>query len=98
MTYLFTFLFSGEALCVSSMCTLEEVEQMNWDISRALYTSQYVCSFVHAIPVSPCIQLLQTGSDYLLLLEEIEVSRGHIQVTLLVIVMGEIQMWVPLLV
>lgn len=70
------------------MCILEEVEQMNWDLSRALYTSQYVCGFVHAIPVRPCKQLLQTGSDYLLLLEEIEVSRGHIQVTLLVIVKG----------
>ena len=96
--YLFTFLSSDEALCVSNMCTLEAVEQMTWGLSGALYTSRYVCIFVHAIPVSPCKQLLQTGSDYLLLLEEIEVSRGHVQVTLLVIVKGEIHTWVSLLV
>lgn len=96
--YWFTFLSSDEALCVSSMCTLEAVEQMTWGLSGALYTSRYVCSFVHAMPVSPCKQLLQTGSDYLLLLEEIEVSRGHIQVTLLVLVKGEIQTWISLLV
>lgn len=96
--YLFTFLSSDEALCVSSMCTLEAVEQMTWDLSGAFYTSQYVCSFVHAMPVSPHKQLLQTGRDYLLLLEEIEVSRGHVQVTLLVIVKGEVQTWVCLLV
>ena len=65
--YLFTFLSSGEAVCVASMCTLEDVQQVNWYLSRALYTSQYVCSFVHDIPVSPCKQLLQTGSDYILL-------------------------------
>ena len=90
MTYLFTFLFSGEALCVSSMCTLEEVEQMNWDISRALYTSQYVCSFVHAIPVSPCIQLYKQVVIFFFYRKEIEVLRGPVQVTLLVIVKGEI--------
>lgn len=37
--YLFTFLSSGEAVCVASMCTLEDVQQVNWYLSRALYTS-----------------------------------------------------------
>ena len=42
---------------------------MNGDLSRALFTSQYVCGFVHAIPVRPCKQLLQTGGDSLVLKE-----------------------------
>lgn len=35
------------------MYTLEDVEQMNWHLLRAICTTQYVSSFRHAVSFTP---------------------------------------------
>lgn len=47
--------------------TLEEMKQITWHFLRAIYTTQCVNSFIHAISFTPHKQPLHKSSGYLLL-------------------------------